>query len=102
MGQNGSSQEQQGEFTARAEASDSYTLSSNEVLCDASFDFEVDSGGVARDFYYDDHFIFVLNDHALWEATKTIAICSHKPTALMSTLGMTFVMRTWTSIHSRG
>ena len=27
---------------------------------------EVDSGGSEQDFFYDDHFIFVLNDYALW------------------------------------
>ena len=65
-GQYGNSNGTNGYFSARRDSTDSFPLTGDQTLCDASFSFEVDDGGVDQEFAYDDQFIFVVNDHALF------------------------------------
>lgn len=52
-------------YSGRTEQAVSVVLADDELFCDADFSFTTSQNGLSGYFAYDDHFLFVMNEHIL-------------------------------------
>ena len=100
MGPNGNSQEQQGEFSLRLRPLIGTLITMK--FCAMPVSILKLTVVVWLDFYYDDHFIFVLNDHALWGSYEDHRSMLSQANGAYVYLGMTFKTKSWVSMQNLG